>query len=149
MRILVIEDGTEYIESLRRFLGEGFEWVRAGSGPQGLELLAGGQFEAVFLDMRFDRAPEGELLGDLASVADRFNGDPLQARRFLEDHQGNFVLVALREAGHDIPVLLSYDFDCEPRRWQRLSSRYGPVDFLPDNASPSDISARLLALVAG
>ena len=146
MRVLVIEDGTEYIENLTRFLSEGFEWVWAGSGPQGLDLLSTQEFDAVFLDMRFDRAPEGELLGDLAEVADRFNGDPVQARRFLEDHQGNFVLVALREAGHTIPVLLSYDFDLEPRRWERLNSRYGPVDFLPDNASPTNIEAKLHAL---
>ncbi len=147
MRVLVIEDGFEYSETLGRFLSEGFEWVRAGSGPQGLKALAeDSNFQAVFLDMRFDRAPEGELLGDLEAIADRFNGDPIQARRFLEDHQGNFVLKAIRDASFSIPVLLSYDFDGEPRRWQRLQERYSPVDYLPDNASPADISNRLRAL---
>ena len=147
MRVLVIEDGYEYSETLGRFLSEDFEWVRAGSGPQGLAALEDGStYDVVFLDMRFDRAPEGELLGDVEAIADRFNGDPVQARRFLEDHQGNFVLKALRDAQQVIPVLLSYDFDGEPRRWQRLVERYGPVDYLPDNASPADISSRLRAL---
>lgn len=145
MKVLVVEDGFEYSETLQRFLSEGFTWERAGSGPRALELLPG-DWDAVFLDMRFDRVPENELLGDVAEVADRFNGDPVQARRFLEDHQGNYVLAAIRDAGHATPVLLSYDFDGEPRRWERLVQRYGPVDYLPDNASPSEIAARLRRL---
>lgn len=147
MRVLVIEDGFEYSELLQRFLGEGFAWERAGSGPAALRRLEGEPFDAIFLDMRFDRAPEGELLGDLEAVADRFNGDPVQARRYIEDHQGTFVLAALREAGRPEPVLMSYDFDGEPRRWERLAARYGPVAYLPDNASPADIAGRLRALV--
>ncbi len=146
MRVLVIEDGYEYCETLERFLPVGFEWVRSGSGPQALARLADEDFDAIFLDMRFDRAPEGELLGDLEQVADRFNGDPVQARRYLEDHQGTWILTALREAGHRQPVLLSYDFDQEMRRWARLRERHGPVDFLPDNASPADIARRLRGL---
>lgn len=146
MRVLVIEDGLEYTELLQRFLPDGFTWERAGSGPVALQRLATEPFEAVFLDMRFDRAPEDELLGDLEEVSDRFNGDPVQARRFLEDHQGNYILAALRDAGRTEPVLMSYDFDGEPRRWERLASRYGPVAYLPDNASPGDIAERLRRL---
>lgn len=147
MRVLVIEDGFEYLENLQRFLAEGFTWERAGSGPQALaELQGGSTFDAIFLDMRFDRAPEGELLGDLDEATDRANGDPVQARRFLEDHQGNYVLAALREAGIQLPVLLSYDFDDQPRRWARIAARFGPVDYLPDNGSPADIARRLRAL---
>jgi len=143
MRILVIEDGYEYIEALQRFLPDGFAWTRAGSGPAALEALSAGTFDAVFLDMRFDRTPDDELLGDLASTADRFNGDPVQARLFLQDHQGNYILAALREAGVALPVLLSYDFEGEPRRFARLAERFAPIDYLPDNASPAEIAERL------
>jgi CheY-like chemotaxis protein len=146
MRILVIEDGYEYIEALERFLPEGFHWTRAGSGPAALQALSEGAFEVVFLDMRFDRASDDELLGDLASTADRFNGDPVQARLFLQDHQGNYILAALREAGVGLPVLLSYDFEGEPRRWARLAEQFGPVDYLPDNARPTEIAERLRRL---
>ncbi|MCB9674646.1 MAG: hypothetical protein H6737_05975 [Alphaproteobacteria bacterium] len=146
MRVLVIEDGSEYTETLSRFLPDGFDWVRAGSGPEGLAQLGVGGFDAVFLDMRFDRVPQDQLLGDVEATADRFNGDPVQARQFLEDHQGLFVLAALREAGHSIPVLLSYDFDAEPRRWAKLVEKHAPVDYLPDNASPADIAGKLHAL---
>lgn len=143
MRVLVIEDGSEYTETLSRFLADGFTWVRAGSGPEGLEQLDAGGWDAVFLDMRFDRVAPGQLLGDFDATADRFNGDPVQAQQFLEDHQGLFVLAAIREAGHDVPVLLSYDFDAEQARWERIASRQGPVDYLPDNASPGDIAEKL------
>jgi DNA-binding response OmpR family regulator len=149
MRVLVIEDGFEYSETLGQFLPDGFQWERSGSGPQGLARLSAESFEVIFLDMRFDRAPSDELYGNVEEVADRFNGDPVQARRFLEDHQGNYILSAIRDAGISTPVLMSYDFDTEPRRWKRLVERYGPVDYLPDNASPAEIAARLTGLSTG
>jgi len=146
-RVLIIEDGLEYSETLDRFLGDRFEFERAGSGPEGLERLGREPgVDVVFLDMRFDRTPEEQLLGDLDELLDRFNGDPEQARRFREDHQGTYILAALRQAGVATPVLVSYDFDGEPRRWSRLSQRFGPADYVPDNASPADLADKLKAL---
>ncbi len=147
MRILVIEDGHEYTETLHRFLADGFTWARAGSGPQALARLHEG-WDAVFLDMRFDRTPEAELLGDVAEVADRFNGDPIRARRFLADQQGLYILAAIRNAGCAVPVLFSHDFDGAPQRWARLARRYAPVDYLPDNAGPAEVARRLAALTS-
>jgi DNA-binding response OmpR family regulator len=146
LRILVVEDGTEYSDTLGRFLGEGFTVERAGSGGTALERLRAGGVDAVFLDMRFDRLAPGELLGDLDAAADRFNGDLVQARRFLEDHQGTYILDAIRSAGVALPVLLSHDFSAEPRRWERLRARFAPVDHLPDDASPAEVRARLTRL---
>lgn len=150
MRVLVIEDGTEYVECFVRFLTEGFDFERAGSGPAALEMLARAQaegrpYEAAVLDMRFDRAPQAELLGDVAEAAERFNGDVVKARHFLEEHQGTYVLAALRAAGHRLPVLMSYDFASEPRRWERLLAKHAPLAFVPDSASPADIGAQLLS----
>ena len=149
IRVLVVEDGFEYTETLERFLGEdqGFHFVRAGSGGEGLAALSNTAFDVVFLDMRFDRVADGGLLGDPAVVADQFNGDAVQARRFLEENQGNYILAALRDAGHRLPVLMSYDFSAEPRRWQNLTARYGPIDFLVDVASPTEVAGRLRAMV--
>ncbi len=149
MRVLVIEDGHEYIDTLSRFLPDDFTWKRAGSGAVGLTEIASGEFDAVFLDMRFDRVPDDALLGDLAATADRFNGDLARARHFLQENQGTLVLSAIRSAGHTIPVLLSYAFDEEPRRWKRLSASMGPVDYVPDAAGPSDIALRLRTLIRG
>ncbi len=144
-----MEDGEEYVEVLREFLDEGFVWVRAGTGGEALQMLEREPFDAVFLDMRFDRVPLGELLGDWARVVDRFNGDERQARAYLEEHQGLFILAALRERGHRLPVLLSYDFRDEPERWARIRARYGPVDDLADDAPPSAIGRALLQIGHG
>lgn len=150
VRVLVIEDGTEYVDSLTRFLADGFAFVRAGSGPVALAALsaAGDGFGAAVLDMRFDRAPESELLGDAGQVAEqRFNGDPVAARRHLEDHQGTYILAAIRDAGHALPVVLSYDFGGEPKRWQRLAARHGPIAYAADDAGPAEIGALIRGLL--
>ena len=152
-RVLVIEDGEEYVTGLRRFLGERFEFLRAGDGPEALDLLArirdggGPPVEVIFLDMRFDRAER--LLGDADALAARFGGDGERARRFLENNQGAYVLAALRDAGWPQPVVFSYDFDSEPRRFRNLADRYGPLSYLHDTAAPAEIRAALDAARAG
>ena len=149
LRVLVVEDGTEYSDTLGRFLGEGFTVERAGSGHAALDRLRAGGIDAVFLDMRFDRVSAGELLGDPDAAADRFNGDLVQGRRFLEDHQGTYILDEIRSAGLRVPVLLSYDFAGEQRRWERLRARFAPIDHLPDDASPTEVRQRLRRLCGG
>jgi len=139
--VLVVEDGHEYITNLTRFLSEHFRFERAGDGPAALERLAAGGVDAVFLDMKFDRSTR--WLGDLEQLERRFAGDSVRAQRFLEDNQGAYVLAGLREAGHTLPVVFSYDFDGEPRRFRNLSTRYGPLDYLADTAGPADIRAAL------
>jgi CheY-like chemotaxis protein len=142
MRVLVVEDGSEYTTSFRELIGAPFEFVRAGSGREALEALGAGVFDLLFLDMRFDRATD--LLGDLEALVERHNGDSARARRFLEDNQGAYVLAAIREAGHRQPAVMSYDFDGEPRRFENLSARYGPLAYLTDTAGPHEVRAALL-----
>lgn len=142
LRVLVVEDGDEYTRNLARFGGETFEFVRAGDGASALTALTTlgeGPFDLLFLDMRFDRVQPAQLLGDLAETAERFNGDPVRARQFLEEHQGTYILAAVRAAGHTLPAVFSHDFDGEPRRWAKLVSLYAPVSYLPDNASAAEI----------
>ena len=146
-RVLVIEDGHEYITNLRRFLDNALALQRAGDGPDALQLIENNAFDAIFLDMRFDRAEA--LLGDLDALCGRFAGDTARARRFLEDNQGTYILAALREAGCAVPVIMSYDFDGEPRRFQNLARRYGPLGYLNDTAGPVEIRAALTAAAAG
>lgn len=143
IRVLVIEDGEEYIRTLGRYLGEGFALARAGSGPEALALLRAERFDVIFLDMRFDRAPTDALLGDVAASAERAGGDAARGLAFIVENQGAYVLAALREAGCAVPVVFSYDFDAEPRRWRHLSERYAPLRYLTDNAGPDAIRAAL------
>lgn len=141
--VLVVEDGEEYTRTLGRFGAERFVFVRAGDGASALAALAEATFDLLFLDMRFDRVQPGQLLGDLAATAERFNGDPVRARQFLEEHQGTYILAAVRAAGHALPAVFSHDFDGEPRRWANLERLYAPVSYLPDNASAAEIQAVL------
>ena len=145
--ILVAEDGHEYTTNLERFLGDEFRFVRAGDGEAALAAVAEGAFDAIFLDMRFDRAER--LLGDLGALVRRFSGDEARARRFLEDNQGTYVLAALRAAGCPLPVIFSYDFDGEPRRFANLSRRHGPLAYLNDTAGPADMRDALKSAARG
>ncbi len=145
-RVLVVEDGEEYSVNLRRFLAQDFDFERAGDGEAALRMLADSFWDLVFLDMRFDRAPR--LLGDLASLEERFSGDTLRARRFLEDNQGTYILVAIREAGFQQPVVFSYDFESEPRRFQNLERRYGPLGHLSDTAGLPEVRRTFLKALA-
>lgn len=150
IRVLVIEDGTEYTETMERFVApRGFAFARAGSGPEALRVVASQPVDVVFLDMRFDRVEDALLLGDLAAATDRCNGDPVAGRRFLQDNQGTWILAALREAGCEVPVLLSYDFSSESRRFTRLAQRYGPLDHCRDVAPPEEVATRLRRLAEG
>ncbi len=144
--VLLVEDGHEYINAYARFLGDMATFVRAGDGHEALTMLAQTVFDCVVLDMRFDRAEC--LLGDEASLTQRF-GCPARAHRFLEDNQGSYILAALREAGHRVPVVLSYDFGAEPRRFANLSKRYAPLAYLDDAAGPAEIRAALSAALSG
>jgi hypothetical protein len=147
MRLLVIEDGQEYSNLFSRFLPH-IERVRAGSGGEALALLTQRSFDAVYLDMRFDRIPEASLLGDFEATIDQFGGDPRQALAHLQDHQGVYVLHALRSAGFTQPVMLSYDFSAEQARWERLRARYGPVEQVRDLDGPTQIEERIHAMIA-
>ncbi|MSQ03634.1 MAG: response regulator [Myxococcales bacterium] len=142
-RVLIVEDGFEYRDTFSRFAGDSFRFVRAGDGAEALAVAATQAFDVLFLDMRFDRIEAGRLFGDLPETAERFNGDPVRATRFLEDNQGVYILAALRAAGVATPAVFSHDFSGEPRRWGALKRKYAPVAWLGDNASPAEVKARL------
>ncbi|MFT6142492.1 MAG: hypothetical protein ACJAZO_000631 [Myxococcota bacterium] len=148
MRILIIEDGHEYTDTLTRFAGDAAEWMRAGNAAEGLTHLAQGGWDAAFLDMRFNRVPDDALLGDVVALTTRFAGDRTKAIRFLQENQGTLVLSAIRAAGYALPVLFSYNFDEEPRRWARVHAANGRVGFVPDSASPMDVAKRLAEMTA-
>lgn len=149
VRVLIVEDGFEYRDTFTRYAGEQFSFTRAGDGDEALAACAAADFDVLFLDMRFDRIEAGRLFGDLAETAERFNGDPVRATRFLEENQGVYVLAALRAAGVDTPAVFSHDFSGEPRRWSALERKYAPVAWLPDNASPAQIKALLSGAAGG
>ena len=145
--ILVVEDGNEYLTNLSTFVADGFSYRQAKSGIEAQRLLADKLPDLVYLDMRFDRTPEEELLGNLVELSARFNGDVARARRFQQDNQGLFVLRALREVGYAGPVILSYDFGPEERRFRALSARDPCLRYCPDYADAASIRQVILEAV--
>ena len=148
LNVLVVEDGDEYTTTLGRFAGDVLDLTRAGDGAAALRALAAAPFDVLFLDMRFDRVPPGALLGDMGALVERF-GDAVRARAYLEVNQGAYVLAAVREAGHQLPAVFSYDFDGSPARWEAIRAKYAPVAYLPDNASAAEIRSVLLGIGRG
>jgi len=145
--VLVVEDGDEYLTNLSTFVAEGFVYRQAQSGEAACRMLAERRPDLVYLDMRFDRTPEEALLGKLVELAARFNGDVARARRFQQDNQGLFVLRALRDAHYSGPVILSYDFGPEERRFRALCARDPALRYCPDYADAATIRAAIVAAV--
>ena len=147
--VLIVEDGDEYLENLSRFV-PGPTYRQARSGAAALAALAGGPVDLVYLDMRFDRIPRGDLLGDHARATREHNGDPVRGWRYLENNQGLFILNALGAAGYGaVPVILAYDFSREAGRLRRLRRRNPQLDWVHDAVTPAEIRAKMARLMAG
>lgn len=143
IKVLVVEDGDEYITNLTTFVSRGIRYTQAKSGDQACALLRSVEPDLVYLDMRFDRTPIEALLGDLVALTARFNGDVARARAFQQDNQGLFILRALRDAGFRGPVILSYDFSAEERRFRALSDKDPALSYCPDFADAGTIFAAI------
>lgn len=145
--VLIVEDGDEYTESMTNFV-PGPRYLQARSAAAALACLAAEPVDLIYLDMRFDRIPRAELVGDHAAATRARNGDPQRGWRFLQNNQGLYILAALHAAGHGaMPTLISYDFSREPARWRRLSKRYPSLVWVSDAIGPADIRAIMLRLV--
>ncbi len=145
--VLVVEDGDEYIVNLTTFVSQGVAYRQAHSGLEACNLIAQKTPDLVYLDMRFDRTPEADLLGSMVELSARFNGDVGRGRRFQQDNQGLFVLRALRDAGFAGPVILSYDFSAEERRFAALRARDPLLWYCPDYANAETIHGTIFAAV--
>ncbi|AKF07982.1 response regulator [Sandaracinus amylolyticus] len=130
MKILLIEDGQEYEEFARLFLADACDIAAAHSASEALSRAAETRFDAFLVDLRFERAPQEALVGDLEDTARRlFGGDRARALRWLKDQQGTLVLAELRRAGHAQPALFVHDFPAQ--RLANLRRLYGDVRAVP------------------
>ncbi len=121
----MIEDGHEYEEFARLFLSS---WsIRAAhSAEEALRLLSERAADAFLVDLRFERSPVDDLVGDVEQTAKRrFGGDVHRAVRYLKEQQGTLVLNEIRNAGHQGPAVFVHDFP--PRRLANLKKLYGNV----------------------
>ncbi len=146
-KILVVEDGTEYVDAFRKLAPEGAEaeWLHAPDAATALRLLAEHDVDAVFLDVVFDRTPPEALAGDLEALAARFSGDRERALAHLADNQGFYVAAALAPAiPPGVPVLLAYDFTADPARLAALRESLPGLEGVEEGVSASTLVRRLL-----
>ncbi len=137
-RLLIIEDGDEYLEFARVFLRQ---WQTAAAKSGAEALARADEADALLIDLRFERSDGGALVGDLEETAARlFGGNRARALRHLQDQQGTLILAALRAAGHAQPALFVHPFP--PRRLQNLRRLYGAVDAV-DTFDATAIAAAL------
>jgi CheY-like chemotaxis protein len=130
-RVLVIEDGCEYAEFARLFLGPDLAVIAAQSATEALRLAASDPPDVLLVDLRFDRAPAAVLIGDVDATAERlFAGDRARALRHLQDQQGVLILAELRKSGHAQPAVFVHDFPA--RRLDNLRRLYGDVRAVPN-----------------
>lgn len=147
LRVLVVEDGNEYLTNLSTFVADGIQYHQARHGERACQMVQELRPDLVYLDMRFDRTPDEELLGNIVELTARFNGDMARARRFQQDNQGLFILRALRAARFRGPVILSYDFGPEERRFAALAQKDPALRYCPDYADAATIRQAILEAV--
>jgi hypothetical protein len=141
--MLVVEDGTEYEEFAKTFLGDRFDVKSVRSAAEALAALKSGAFDVLFVDLRFERAPAETLVGDVESTARRlFGGDRARALRWIKDQQGTLVLAEIRKAGFAQRACFVHDFPDD--RLKNLAKLYGDV-----HAVPSFDAAAIGAIFAG
>ena len=129
-RLLVIEDGDEYTEFARLFLGTDLVIRQARSLAETLQALGAEEIFALLIDLRFDRATPESLCGDIAATAAQlFGGDQARSLRYLKDQQGALILAQVRAHGYCQPAVFIHDFP--PRRLQNLQRLYGRVTAVP------------------
>lgn len=137
--VLIVEDGDEYFDNLSRFV-KGPKYLRAHSGAEALDVISREPVDLVYLDMRFDRIPLGDLMGDHRSATREKNGDEERAWKYLQNNQGLFILEAISKAGRgSLPVILAYDFSYEMRRLENLKRVYPTMHWVPDTITPDEI----------
>jgi len=128
--LLIIEDGDEYEAFACLFLKAAYDLVAVHSAEEALNFLNTQKVDGFLIDLRFDRAPESVLAGDIETTAGRlFAGDRSKAVGYLKDNQGTFILAELRQQGHTQRALFVHDF--AQKRLHNLRQLYGDVEAVP------------------
>jgi hypothetical protein len=124
MTFLVCEDGSEYTDRFKRFLGAQFRFLRAGHFEEALALAGGA--DALLLDLDFRRTPDK---GGATEV------------------QGILILRALRSRGVALPTVLFADLD-DAAHAARLERELAPLRIVPGSAGLPRIAQLLRELVS-
>ena len=145
-RILVVEDGFEYTRAFERIAAAAAEFVRAADAEEAGSLLRQGAFDAVFLDVVFDRTAQERLVGRGAELDARFGRNASGATDHLANRQGFYIADALAPAlGASTPVVMAYDFSADPERLELLRARIPGLEGIREGTGLDDVLTRLLS----
>ncbi len=143
-KILIVEDEQHLAEGLRFNLeAEGFETDVAGDGEAALELLAGGQYEAVVLDVMLPKLDGFEVARTMRSRADYTPVLMLTARGRPEDVLRGF------EAGTDDYISKPFDLSIFQARLNGLIRRrewFGKSSEKPGRRGTVHVNGRTIDL---
>jgi len=120
-RLIVCEDGSEYLDRFRRFLGADFAFVAAADFESARALA--GSADGVLLDLDFRRTPAARLIDERGGAAGILDDD---RRRRLSETQGILILRQLRAVGVPLPAILFADID-DGERAQFLERTLAPL----------------------
>jgi hypothetical protein len=138
-RLVVCEDGTEYVDRFRRFLGDAFDFTPASDLAAALAACGGA--DGLLLDLDFRRTPPERLVDEAGATSATLDAG---TRRRLAQSQGILILRALRARGVALPAILFADLD------DAEQARFLERSLAPLVVAPSSIGLReIAALVRG
>jgi hypothetical protein len=137
---VVIEDGTEYIQRFRRFLGESFDFVPATDFAAARAAAAGA--DGLLLDLDFRRTPAERLIDERGQPAAALDAG---TRHRLSETQGILILRRLRAEAIALPAVLFADLD--DRQVEFLRRTLAPLAIAPSRLGLREIADLLRAAV--
>ena len=136
---VVCEDGTEYLDRFRRFLGEAFEFRAAGDFATALAAAAGA--DGLLLDLDFRRTPAERLVDEQGAAP---SGLDAGSRLRLSETQGILILRQLRAHGVKLPALLFADVD-DAERARFLERTLAPLQIASSRLGIVEVAALMRA----
>jgi hypothetical protein len=141
-RFVVCEDGSEYVERFRRFLGDAFELVPAhdyGEARAAADGAAG-----LLLDLDFRRTAPERLVNEAGPVGAELDAG---TRRRLSETQGILILRRLRADGVALPAILFADFE-DAGQAEYLEKTLAPLTIAPGNLGLREIATLMRKALA-
>jgi hypothetical protein len=140
LRLIVCEDGGEYLDRFRRFLGEAFDFVPAHDFAEAQAALAGAQ--GLLLDLDFRRTPADRLVDEQGAITGALDAG---TRARLSETQGILILRGLRARGVRLPAVLFADLD-DPTQIAFLEGTLAPLTVADSRRGLAEIAALLRAM---
>jgi hypothetical protein len=134
---VVCEDGSEYIDRFRRFMGESFDFVAAPDFAAARAAAPGAA--ALLLDLDFRRTPAERLVDEQGRTAASLDAG---TRARLAERQGILILRRLRAEGVATPAVLFADVDDE-RQADFLRRTLAPLSLAPSRMGLREIAELL------